>query len=226
MKDLKDLVRSGELWIPEAQNNPTSRMDRVSLKLSAIDGVIGGGLSCGAIHEFLSNGLPPIAILSAIAREALRRLSGGSQIFWIGIDGLAPSAAFDEELISQSIIVAPNSEKERIWALNRALSFKEPAVVIASMKNMRFALTQRYSVLARASGSLCLFVRDSADHKKPSAAITRWLVTSVQAAAPAMRLELLQNKGSGMLGVWNVDLESWCILKTAESDLKIKRYAG
>jgi hypothetical protein len=210
MRKIEQLIQAGQLWSPDSQQAPLSLGERVPLGVSEIDGVLGGGLLLGAVHEFLTaQRNPPVYVFSRIASQAFSLMPKETKIFWIGVEGLAPGEAFNDELIARSIILTPGSVKEQLWAITRALSHPLPSIVVGSFKNLKFTLTQRLSVLSRSSKSLCLVLRDLKDLKTPSAAHTRWSVKPFKSAQPAASFELVQNKGGGVLGNWALELQDF-----------------
>lgn len=214
MQKIEQLIQAGKLWSPDNNEVPQITVgERVSLGVSEIDRVLGGGLLFGAVHEFLtSERKPPVYVFSRIADRALSLMPRETKIFWVGVEGLAPGEAFDEELIARSIILTPASAKEQLWAVTRALSHPLPSIVVGSFKNLKFSLTQRLSVLSRSSKSLCLVLRDLKDLRTPSAAHTRWSVKPFKSDSPAVKLEILQNKSGGTLGNWALNLEDFRIV--------------
>lgn len=220
MRSFQELIQSGQLWSPERSLVGRANSEgRIPLGVPQIDSVIGGGLLLGAVHEFLTTARqPPLYILSKILHEAFKVVPGAAKVFWIGVEGLAPGEAFNELLISRSIILTPSSPKEQIWALTRALSSDTPVIVVGSFKNFRFSLTQKFAVISRASKSLCLIIRDLKDLKSPSAAHTRWTIKPFKNPQPAASLELVQNKSGGVTGNWAVNVRDLGVLESGQSD--------
>jgi protein ImuA len=174
----------------------------------AIDGALGGGLGCGALHEIAAVREADVAAASGFAlalavRRAARR--GGpignswdarndarvpSTVLWIAEDlllaengalygpGLEAIGIAPERLIT----VAAVRGRDVLWAMEEALRCRAVGMVIGEMRprGIDQVATRRLALAAAAGNALGLILYTSSNDV-PSAAVTRW---SIGPAAP------------------------------------------
>ena len=190
---------------------------------TGIDPTLGGGLACGAVHEFAP--VDPVHLAAATgfaaALAALASRDGGEAL-WIATDfamleGGGPyGPGFDcYGLTAKRLLVlrVPHPV-DALWAMEEALRCRALAAVIAELPgkggSADLTATRRLTLAARDGAALGLLLRHSAT-PVPVAAATRWQI----AAAPsdpdrfgglgctAFDLSLIKNR-RGPSGRWRV----------------------
>ena len=154
------------------------------LGIPAIDEVLGGGLTRGALHEIAAAGeihLPAAAgfALGLAVSAPLPRL------FWITEDmGLTESGAphgagvdafgFAPERL---VTVSTAHRRDLLWAMEEALRCRAVGAVIGEMRagEIGTVAVRRLSLAAAESGTLALLLRATPPHDASTAA-TRWIV--------------------------------------------------
>jgi protein ImuA len=174
----------------------------------AIDGALGGGLGCGALHEIAAVREADVAAASgfalalAVCRAARRGGPIGnswdarndarvpSTVLWIAEDlllaengalygpGLEAIGIAPERLIT----VAAVRGRDVLWAMEEALRCRAVGMVIGEMRprGIDQVATRRLALAAAAGNALGLILYTSSNDV-PSAAVTRW---SIGPAAP------------------------------------------
>jgi protein ImuA len=204
----------------------------LTLGLSEMDGILGGGLSCGALHEIAAARESEIAPASgfalALAARLTRRLRGRerSSVLWIAEDlsfaengapygpGLDAAGILPERLIRVAAVRA----RDVLWAMEEAMRCRAVGVVIGELRASRIdrVAARRLSLTAAAGNTLGLILRVAPDNA-PSPAATRWIIgtapalasepASGGAAAPRLLARLVRNR-RGRLGAWIVEWNS------------------
>ena len=162
---------------------------------AGIDAALGGGLTCGALHELAPAGPIHLAAATGLAM-ALAALSGGSrgETLWIATDFAACEAGgpygpgFDLFGVNAArlIVLRVPRAVDALWAMEEALRCGALASVVAELTgegaDADLTATRRLSLAAREgkSSSLGVLLRHRAP-SMPSAAATRWQI----AAAPS-----------------------------------------
>jgi len=177
----------------------------------AIDGALGGGLGCGALHEIAAVREADVAAASgfalalAVCRAARRGGPIGnswdarndarvpSTVLWIAEDlllaengalygpGLEAIGIAPERLIT----VAAVRGRDVLWAMEEALRCRAVGMVIGEMRPRGIdQVATRRLALAAAAGNALGLILYSAPDETPSAAVTRW---SIGAARDAER---------------------------------------
>ena len=163
-----------------------------------VDAVLGGGLACGALHEFAPSAPVHLAATSGFATALAARASGDrKQILWILTDYAAgegggpygPGLDLFGMALERLLILRVAKPVDVLWAMEEALRCRAVACVIAELTSdgsaadltatRRLAIAAREGVSAQISG-FGLLVRHKAT-VMPSAASTRWEI----AAAPS-----------------------------------------
>jgi len=191
------------------------------------DGLLGGGLACGAVHEWFgveggggedSGGggsspafgrddrllLPPLAILSHLAFEAVAR-DGHRLAVWVGrrcrpyLRSLVREGGGDRRLLHRSIFVDPANDAERLWAIDLAARCLGVAAVVADGSGLDMAASRRLQLAAQATGggALVLLARPACELATLSAAATRWRVVPVPPPDPEDRPGLEEMNAPG-----------------------------
>jgi protein ImuA len=168
----------------------------LGLGISAIDGVLGGGLSCGALHEIAAAHETETAAatgfaLALAARQARPDASAvsthitGRYLLWIAEDfSLAENGApygpgLDGAGIAPERLITVTAARDRdvLWAMEEALRCRAVGVVIGEMRSRAIdqVMTRRLALAAAAGDTLGLLLRTT-PHDEPSAAATRWII--------------------------------------------------
>ena len=178
------------------------------LGIPIIDGALGGGLNCGALHEIAATGEAATAAATGFALALAARpvsLRGAARndesalsdpapfgnLVWITEElslaengtlygpGLDGVGIAPERLIT----VAAASGRDALWAMEEALRCRGVGVVIGEVRprGIDQVATRRLALAAAAGGTLGLLLRNAPDDA-PSAAATRWII----GAAPSV----------------------------------------
>jgi protein ImuA len=176
----------------------------VSLGIPVIDGVLGGGLGSGALHEIAAARETATAAatgfalalaarqMSASGRSAPRNgesvvsvLASGRNVIWIAEDlsraehGAPYGPGLDGIGIASErlITVAAARGRDVLWAMEEALRCRAVGVVIGELRpgSIDQVATRRLALAAAAGGTLGLLLRTAPD-ETPSAAATRWII--------------------------------------------------
>ena len=186
------------------------------LGITAVDGVLGGGLLRGALHEIAA---PGEAHLTAATGFALG-LAAGTQarVCWIAEDmaliesgapygpGLDPFSLVPERLLT---VAAPH-RRDLLWAMEEALRCRAIGAVIGELRHDEIdaVAVRRLSLAAAEHGALALLLRAKPVHDASTAA-TRWIVGASPASqihafefgAPRFAAQLVRNR-RGPTGAW------------------------
>jgi protein ImuA len=197
------------LWRLEAATGLASECGApLPLGIPAIDGVLGGGLSRGALHEIAAAGEAATAAATGFAlalaarpaalRGALRNAQRvvshrgpGGNLVWVVEDfslvengalygpGLDGIGFPPERLIT----VAAARWRDVLWVMEEALRCRAVGMVIGEMRARVIdrVATRRLALAAAAGGTLGLILRTAPDDA-PSAAVTRWIVDAAASA--------------------------------------------
>src|SRR3954462_7833241 len=168
----------------------------LELGISAIDGVLGGGLSSSALHEIAAAHETETAAatgfaLALAARQARPDASAvsthitGRYLLWIAEDfSLAENGApygpgLDGAGIAPERLITVTAARDRdvMWAMEEALRCRAVGVVIGEMRSRGIdqVMTRRLALAAAAGDTLGLLLRTT-PHNEPSAAATRWII--------------------------------------------------
>jgi protein ImuA len=180
------------------------------LGIAAIDGVLGGGLSRGALHEIAAAGEAHLAVASGFALAMSARGAARKSTVWITEDmalaesgapygpGLEAFGVVPEHLLT----VAAARTRDLLWAMEEALRCRAVAAVIGELRHGEIdsVAVRRLSLAASESGALALLLRASPPHDASTAA-TRWIIGAAPDASLA--IELTRNR-RGPLGAWTL----------------------
>ncbi len=194
-----------KLSAAEAATGLAECMAPLTLGIPAIDGMLGGGLSRGTLHEIAAVRESETAAatgfalaLAALATPDLIRGSGqrghskrarsatsGRGVLWIAEDlSLAENGApygpgLDEAGIAPEhlITVAAARSRDVLWAMEEALRCRAVGVAIGELRarDIDQVASRRLSLAAAAGGTLGFILRTAPDNE-PSAAATRWII--------------------------------------------------
>ena len=212
------LERAGASDTPSLAGAPAMAMD---FGVAVIDAALPtGGLAQGAVHEVMGGGAETehaaaaCLFVAGIAARVAARIADGWSI-WIGDEPPYLPALVGCGLRPAWLLFVRATTAERVLqAMEDALRSGAVAVVVGELDG-RLSLTgsRRLQLAAEARGTIGLLLRrsrrfDDPQLTTPSAAPTRWRVTSAPSAAPVAgrprlrglsparwRVELLRNRG-------------------------------
>jgi protein ImuA len=170
----------------------------IALGIASIDGGLGGGLACGALHEIAAareTHLPAATAFALALTVRAAKKAGPScrissrhpsaAVLWIAEDlSLAENGApygpgLEEVGISPDRLITITAARGRdvLWAMEEALRCRAVGVVIGEMRarDIDAVATRRLSHAAATGGTLGLLLRNAPDDG-PSAAATRWII--------------------------------------------------
>ncbi len=169
-----------------------------------IDAALGGGLACGALHEFAPTAPIHLAATSGFAMALAARASGERrQVLWIATDYAAcegggpygPGLDLFGLASARLLVLRVPKPVDVLWAMEEALRCRALACVIAELTGdgavadltatRRLALAAREGMSAQNSG-LGLLIRHKAT-AMPSAAATRWEIAAAPSQPDAYR---------------------------------------
>jgi protein ImuA len=188
----------------------------LSLGIAAVDGVLGGGLSRGALHEIAA---PGEAHLTAATGFALGLVAGAqARVCWIAEDmaliesgapygpGLGHFNLVPERLLT----VAASHRRDLLWAMEEALRCRAIGAVIGELRHGEIdaVAVRRLSLAAAEHGALALLLRAKPVNDASTAA-TRWIVGAAPSSpprafefgAPRFTAQLVRNR-RGPTGSW------------------------
>jgi protein ImuA len=198
-----------------ARLDPAARPNRpiLPLGLAAVDRVLpGGGLARGCLHELCG---APERAAAGFAAVLLGRLAATGHALWIGPRGdlYAPGLAAQGLPPERLIVVRAGPRDARLWALEEALRSPGLGAVLAEVERLSLTQSRRLQLAAEATGVTALLLRPLAACEAPSAAVTRWRIAPLPAAAtgawsrawqpPSWRVELVRCRG-GRTGAWAI----------------------
>jgi protein ImuA len=183
---------------------------RQVLPLELADRVLpGGGLARGCLHELCGG-----AAAAGFAAALLGRLAADGHVAWIGPrdDLFAPGLSALGLAPERLIVVRARARDARLWALEEALRSPGLTAVLAEVDRLTLTQSRRLQLAAEAKGVTAFLLRPLAE--SPSAAMTRWLITSLPEEAatgdasrawrpPRWRVELVRCRG-GRTGAWTI----------------------
>jgi protein ImuA len=170
------------------------------LGVPAVDGVLGGGLARGALHEIsaLSEAHVPAATGFALGLAALANATRAGHIVWVADDmtlaesGAPHGAGLDAFALAPQrlVTVAVPYRQDLMWAMEEALRCRAVGAVIGEMRHgaLDAVAVRRLSLAAGDSGALAFLLRAQPPHDASTAA-TRWTV-AVAPSATSHRHEL------------------------------------
>ena len=179
------------------------------LGVPAIDGVLGGGLMRGALHEIAAAGEAHVAAAAGFA-AAISSGAARTKTVWIAEDmALAENGALHGPGLDafglapeRLLTVAAAHPRDLLWAMEEALRCRAVAAVIGELRHGEIdaVAVRRLSLAAAESGALALLLRGSPP-RDASTAATRWIVS----AAPneCFAVHLTRNR-RGPLGAWTL----------------------
>ncbi len=177
---------------------------RVPLGWSQADGWLGGGLCCGAVHEWIGlAGVPPITMLIHVAAQAASVCDPGATRPWLVCVGRevwpTPHTVVRESgdhMLQRMLLIDPPTDADRHWATELALRC-DGLIVVADAGGMDMANSRRLQLAAESGRSLGLLARPRREADALSVATTRWLVQPepTDVPRPRWRVTLARCKG-------------------------------
>lgn len=142
-----------------------------------------GGMPRACVHEVTGASARDKAALGFTA-TLLHRCAGERPILWIGRDTppyapALPASGLDP---AQILFVRATRPTDLLWSLDEAVRCRELGAVFAEGAAPGFAESRRLQLAAAETGVTVFLLRSAAQPLLPSAAVTRWHVTSAPAA--------------------------------------------
>ncbi len=196
----------------------TEHAGSLPLGIGPIDGTLGGGLLCGALHEIAAPGEAHCAAAAGFAVGLVApslQVARGNKVVWLAEDmALAESGApygpglLDFALAPERLLtVAAAHRRDLLWAMEEALRCRAVGAVIGELRHgvLDMVAMRRLSLAAAENGALALLLRASPGDD-PSTAATRWIVGAAPTATstPRFSVQLTRNR-RGPLGAWILD---------------------
>ena len=184
----------------------------LGLGISAIDGVLSGGLGCGALHEIAAAHETETAAatgfaLALAARQALPSCESaartgasavstritGRYLLWIAEDfSLAENGApyapgLDGAGIAPERLITVTAARDRdvLWAMEEALRCRKLGAVLGEIGDIDMVASRRLQLAAEASGVTGLLLRSAGRRLGATASVTRWSLS----AAPSRPID-------------------------------------
>ncbi|MEY4668323.1 MAG: hypothetical protein RL518_1022 [Pseudomonadota bacterium] len=241
-RGLNELISQGIVWKGEStpvdnlwktcsQRPQQHRNAVIPFNVEEIDGALsGGGLACGALHEFYykdpsRNIATSVAIPTLLARNAIdayytsptsawdKVASGAPPFFiaWIGRRSWPTPFSLPQRLLSSCLFIDPPNEKLTLWAIETALRSPLIKLVIADSPRLPLKTTRRLSLRAHANGTTALLLRSLQDLSMPSSSATKWALAPLPSSNlhPTWSLTLERSKGGSIPhSSWAISLEN------------------
>lgn len=108
------------------------------------------------------------------------------------------SGAYSFNLLQNCLFADPPSPKLMLHCLETALRSPAVATVTAEIKQMPFAVSRKFALIAKRNLSFGILIRPPQQEAGPSSALTRWSIAPAPALSgfPCWRLTLLKCKGA------------------------------
>jgi len=193
-------------------SQPAQPDDSIALETPALDAALPGGLLRGAVHEILCPDPADASALGFLAFAAGRFLARDpGLLLWagVGIDFFPPGFAAYGCPAHRLLLANCRTAAETLWTFEEGLRTPGLAAVAGHASPPAFSESRRLQLAARRNSRPLLLLVPHREPLPPSAATTRWTVSSrpSQGNAPRWRLQLLRQRG-GRPGSWMLDFES------------------
>jgi len=182
----------------------------------------------GAIHEFLGEASEHAAACTGFISGILSALmQNGGACLWISkTRKLFPAALklFGVEPC-QIIFIDLQSEKDVLWVMEEALKCKGLAAVVAEVREISFAQSQRLQLALEKTKVTGFVLRTDANKINTTACVARWriipLASKLEEGMPGIgfprwRVDLLRVR-NGNPGSWNIEWSGDGFITIAES---------
>ena len=169
-----------------------------------------------AIHEFISDGPTDTAATNGFMAGILSKVIGDQgTALWIGRKrNLFPAALRTFDLAPDRFLFArARREDDILWAMTEALKSHALSAVICEVHDFSFMASRRLQLAAEGSNAPGFVVRSRDKSLSPTAAVSRWKVTSLPSQQqeglpgvgfPRWKVQLLKVR-NGRTGAWQVE---------------------
>jgi len=186
---------------------------------AAIDGVLGGGLALGSLHEIAAPCEAEVAAATAfalaLAARPERTVVWAAEDFGLAENGVPYGPGLDDLGLAPERLVTVAAAKARdvLWAMEEALCCGGVGAVIGEIRGPRgidLTASRRLSLAAGRRHNLALLLRTEPG-AEASAAVTRWVaghapsVTRARTTGPPRLALTLARNRRGQLGSWTVE---------------------
>ena len=201
---------------PAAGTDAGLRARPVALGVAPIDARLGGGLATGSLHEI--SGPEDDGAAAGFAAAVLAGFARRGPVIWIAARSgalHAPGLAALGLSPARLLVIEARNRLQRLWAFEEALRSGAPAAVLAELDAIDFRTSRRLQLAAAARLAAGLILDQGAARTQPSAARTRWRITTAPslpapagltvAEASALRETMALGLGPGPPR-WRIDL--------------------
>jgi len=186
-----------------------------------------GGLASGWLHEVVASDAGMASAFCALVCARLADDDGGTVLWCEGAQVLDAGMLHAPGLMrfgldpARLIYARTGRDAETLWAMEEGLRTASIAVVVGAVLDASLTQTRRLQLAAEEHGVTALMLRPAGVGTTPSAAVTRWRIGPVPAAASRdgdgapnaftaglaplrWRMELFRCRG-GIPGTWDVE---------------------
>jgi protein ImuA len=179
----------------------------------------GGVFPLGAVHEFISTGIPGAVASAAFIAAILGRLmNAGGVVLWIrSTNQLFPPAlqAFGIQP-DHVIFIDTKRQKEALWVMEEGLKCAGLVAVVGEINELTLTTSKRLQLAVEQSRVTGFILRFSPLSKNATSCVTRWNIVPVPSQLPEdipgvgfprwkVTLEKVRN---GKPGVWDMEWKS------------------
>lgn len=189
-----------------------------------VDAILGGGLSCGALHELAPAAPVHLGAASGFAAALAARAGSGRETLWIATDFAAgegggpygPGLDLFGLSSARLLLLRVPKPVDVLWAMEESLRCRALGCVVAELtgegKAADLTATRRLALAARASGAALGLLLHHKLTGLPTAAATRWTVAAATSQPDAYgglgrtRFDLsLRKNRRGPAGRWIIE---------------------
>ncbi|BCB22217.1 damage-inducible protein [Bosea sp. ANAM02] len=200
--------------IARIEGRPARKGKTLPFKVEAIDSRLpGGGLALGALHEVAGGGNGAVdGAASSLFCAGIAARTPGKVLWCITRPDLFAPAFSQAGLAPDRVIyVEAGDDKALLACMEEGLRHGGIGAVVGEVTKLTMTASRRLQLAAEGTGAIGLALRrwrrqaDAADFGQPTAAMTRWRVSSIPSAAlpvPGVSrhrwlVELIRARGAG-----------------------------
>ena len=145
---------------------------------------------------------PPMAVLCDAAQRS-RRSVGMGLIVWVGRAVWPYAIQFEDEVLSDCLMVDPPDSRARLWAIEVALRSEAVCAVVGDGSGLNVQATRRLQLAAESGRALALLARPPWEKAQRSAAAFRWEVRAVHSTQGNAHWSVELVRGKDAAGMWS-----------------------